>query len=86
MHTGQAIPFTEGFFFCLRGQIFFLDFFAVLIRLYCGFFCFTQFLLDSFKLLPQIIIALAFINIIFDLGLNLVAQLQNFHLMVDQAC
>ena len=85
MHAGQTFQFSKSFFFRFFRQIFLFDFFAVFIRLYRIFICFAQLLLDGLHLLAQIIIPLAFVDVVPDFGLNFIAQFQNFHLVINQA-
>ena len=45
----------------------------------------AQLLFDGFQLLTQVVFALAFVDIVFHLGLNLIAQFKNFHLVIHHA-
>jgi len=82
MHARKPLQFAQRLFFGFLRQIFLFNFFAVLVRLHRIFVAFPQLLADGLELLAQIIFPLVFVDVVLDLRLNLIAQLQHFHLVI----
>ena len=76
--------FSLGFLHGLLGQLFFFDLGPVFLELDGGLIGLPKLLLDGLELLAQVVLPLPLVHVSLDLGLNLVAQLQNFQLMMKQ--
>jgi len=85
MHPPQTLQLPLRLFPGLLGEVLAGQLFPVFLHLHLGFVLFAQFLLYGGQLLAQVIIALALVHIILHLGLDLIAQLEDFHLVVDEA-